>query len=176
MRFSGSAERRRATRSFAIASKAKGAAPHELREDASVQVLNSEALIERFGEWPSFHDAEVYGLRLDSGQRRDGIVRLELDVHVFDVDGKLPGGRLNFVRHTLVKLEFEDVEAVELDGFGPQNVLDDLGLKEVTLAAGRQIQVTLPANNGLDGSFRCRTVTVLAAVPMTPGGRSVYRA
>jgi hypothetical protein len=35
-----------------------------------VQVLNSEALIERFGEWPSFQDAEVYGLRLDSGQPR----------------------------------------------------------------------------------------------------------
>jgi hypothetical protein len=78
------------------------AAPRELREDEGVQVLNSEALIERFGEWPLFHDAEIYGLRLDSGQRRDGIVRLELDVHVFDVAGQLPGGRFNFVRDTLV--------------------------------------------------------------------------
>jgi hypothetical protein len=73
-------------------------------------------------------------------------------------------------------LEFEGVEALELDGFGPQNVLDDLLLEEVNLAAGRQIQVTLPANNGLGGSLRCRTVTVLAAVPMTPGAHSVYRA
>jgi hypothetical protein len=49
--------------------------------------------------------------------------------------------------------------------FDPQNVLDDLVLEEVHLAAGRQIQVTLPSNNGLEGSFRCRSVTVLAAVP-----------
>jgi hypothetical protein len=91
------------------------------------------------------------------------------------VDGQLPDGRLNFVNDTLVTLEFEAVEAVELDGFGPQNVLDDLVLEEVDHAAGRQLQVTLPANNGMDGSFRCRAMTVLAAVPFEPGEHSVYR-
>ena len=125
--------------------------------------------------WPSFHDAEVYALRLESGQLRDGIVRLQLDVHVFAVDGQLPNGRLNFVNHTLVTLEFGEVEALELDGFGPQNVLDDLVLEDVHLAAGRQVQVTLPSNNGLGGAFRCRSVTVLAAAPFEPGEHSVYR-
>lgn len=47
-----------------------GAAAHELSENASVEVLNHEAPTERFGEWPSFHDAEIYGLRLDSGHAR----------------------------------------------------------------------------------------------------------
>jgi hypothetical protein len=102
-------------------------------------------------------------------------VRLQLDVHVFAVDGELPGSRFNFVNHTLVTLEFDEVEAVELDGFGPQNVLDDLVLEEVDLASGRQLQVTLPANNGMDGSFRCRRLTVLDAVPFEPGEHSVYR-
>jgi hypothetical protein len=40
------------------------------------------------------------------------------------------------VKHTLATLEFEDVEGMELDGFGPQNVLDGLLLEEVSLAAG----------------------------------------
>ena len=139
-----------------------------------MNVINREALVERFGEWPSFHDAEVYALRLNSGQESDGLVRLELDVHVFDVDGTLPDGRLNFVKHTLVTLEFEDVEALELEGFGPQNVLDDLVLADVQLAAGRQVQVTLSANNGVNGQFRCRTIAVLRADPMTPGKHSAY--
>ncbi len=142
--------------------------------DPSVGIVNREALIERFGRWPSFHDAEIYAVRLDSGQRSNGAPRLELDVHVFDVDGTLPDGQLNFVNHTLVTLEFEEVEEVELEGFGPQNVLDDLILDEVRLAAGRQVEVTLPSNNGLVGSFRCRTVTVLAVTPLTPGRHSVY--
>ena len=139
-----------------------------------MDVINRELLVERFGAWPSFHDSEVYGLRLDSGQRADGVPRLELDVHVFAVQGTLPDGRLKFVDHTLVTLEFEAVEALELQDFGPQNVLDALALEEVHLAAGRQVQVNLPANNGLDASFRCRTVTVLRAESITPGEHSVY--
>jgi hypothetical protein len=141
-----------------------------------MDVINQEALLDRFGGWPSFHDAEIYSLRLDSGQQSDGLVRLQLDIHVFAVDGTLPDGRFNFVKHTLVTLEFEDVEAAEFEGFGPQNVLDGLILEEVTLAAGHQVEVTLPASNGLNGRFRCRSVTVLAAAPMTPGLHSVYRA
>lgn len=139
-----------------------------------MEVINREALIDHFGEWPSFHDAEVYGVRLDSGQRTAGVVSVQLDVHVFAVDGRLPSGRLNFVKHALVTLEFEDVEALDLEGFGPQNVLDDLVLEPVHLAAGRQVQVTLPSSNGLEGSFRCRFVTVLDAVPLEPGEHSVY--
>ena len=139
-----------------------------------MEVINGDALTERFGGWPSFHDAEVYALRLDSGQLGDGIVRLQLDVHVFAVNGRLPNGRLNFVNHTLVTLAFDEVEALEMDGFGPQNVLDDLVLDEVHLAAGPQVQVTLPSNNGLAGTFRCRSVTVLDAVPHEPGEHSVY--
>ena len=145
-----------------------------LREDGDVDIVNSEALVERFGDWPSFHDAEVYGVRLDSGQRTDGVARLQLDVHVFAIDGQLPGGRFSFVDHTLVTFEFEDIGAVELDGFGPQNVLDDLIMEDINAAAGRQVHVTLPSNNGLGGSFRCRTVIVLDAVPFEPGARSVY--
>jgi hypothetical protein len=152
----------------------KAAVSGALRQDGGVDLINRETLVERFGEWPSFHDAEIYGLRLDSGQRKDGVVRLQMDIHVFAVDGQLPDGHLNFVKHTLVALEFDEVEALEMDGFGPQNVLDDLVVEEVHLAAGRQLQVTLPSNNGLGGSFRCRTVTVLDAVAFEPTRHSVY--
>jgi hypothetical protein len=140
-----------------------------------VTVLNADALIDRFGEWPSFHDAEVYGLRLDSGQRRDGFVRLQLDIHVFAVGGQLPGGRLDFRDHTMVTLEFDEVESIELEGFGPQNVLDGLGIAEFHGAAGRQIEVTLPSSNGLEGRFRCRTVAVIDTAPYDPSPHSVYR-
>jgi hypothetical protein len=140
-----------------------------------VDVINREALVDRFGDWPSFHDAEVYGLRLDSGQRTDGVARLQLDVHVFAIDGQLPDGWFNCVDHTLVTFEFEGVEAVELDRFGPQNVLDDLVMEDINVGGGRQVEVWLPSNNGLDGSFRCRTVTVLNAVPFEPGADSGYR-
>lgn len=142
-----------------------------------VRVVNAEALESRFGEWPSFHDAEVLALRLDSGQRSDGVVRLELDVHVFAIDGQLPDGSLNFVLHTVVTLQFEGVEAAELDGFGPQSVLFDLVLRDVAIGASHaRIQVELLSSNGLGGSFRCRDVILPAVEPHEPGAHSVYGA
>ena len=143
-----------------------------------VQIVNREAVEERFGSWPSFHDAEVYAVRLDSGQRSTGSTSLELDIHVFAVEGAKPDGQYNFARHTLVTVCFEGVEAVELNGFGPQNVLDDLLIEDLGhgFATAARISVSLPSNNGLGGGFRCEHVTVLSAVPFEPGPRSVYRA
>lgn len=142
-----------------------------------MRVVNSEAVESRFGEWPSFHDAEILALRLDSGQRSDGVARLELDLHVFAVDGQLPNGKLNFALHTVVTFQFDGVEAVQLDGFGPQNVLFDLVLRETTNGPSEaRIEVELPSSNGLGGSFRCRDVIVLAVEPHAPGPHSVYGA
>lgn len=140
-----------------------------------VDVLNAEALEARFGGWPSFHDAEVLAVRLDSGQRCDGHTRLELDIHVFDIDGRLANGRFNFVKHTVATVEFVGVENVELDGFGPQNVLDDLVIEaRPSSPSAARIHVELPSNNGLSGAFDCEGVLVSAVEAHTPGTYSVY--
>ena len=96
-----------------------------------VDIINREALEERFGDWPSFHDAEVQAVRLDSGQRMDRKPSVELDIHTFATDGVRPDGHLNSIRHTLVTLGFEGAESIALDGFGPQNVLFDLVLEDL---------------------------------------------
>jgi hypothetical protein len=139
-----------------------------------VDIWNAEALTEIFGGWPSFHDAEILGLRVDSGQRSNGVVTLQLDVHLFAADGVLPDGRMNWVKHTLATLEFERVESLRLDGFGPQNVLFDLEMKDVQTASDKAIQVTLPASNGLEGSFRCGSVVVIRTKEHFPGPHSIY--
>jgi hypothetical protein len=142
----------------------------------AVQIINREAVEERFGSWPSFHDAEVYAVRLDSGQRLTAPTSLELDIHVFAVEATMSGERYTFVKHTLVTLRFEGVEMVELDGFGPQNVLDDLVIEDLGqgVATASRLSVSLPSNNGLGGSFRCEDITVLSALPFDPGPRSPY--
>ena len=124
---------------------------------AVLRIINRETLEKRFGNWPSFHDTEVYAVRLDSGQLRTTPPSLELDIHVFGVDGKQSRWTPEFVLHTLVTLRFEGIEAVELDGFGPQNILDDLILECLPPPATSPapISVSLPSNNGLGGSFRC---------------------
>lgn len=141
-----------------------------------VTVFNAEALESRFGSWPSFHDAEILALRLDSGQRSDGRVRLELDIHLFTSEGNLPDGRFNSVLHTVATLEFTDLADVELDRFGPQNVLFDLELHDLgtTSPTGARMQVELVSSNGLTGAFHCAEAAVIAVEPHTPGPPSVY--
>jgi Immunity protein 50 len=140
-----------------------------------VEVWNAEALVERFGEWPSFHDAEILGLRLDSGQRSNGVPALELDLHLFKAGGQTPDGRIEWTTHTLATLLFERVEEVSLEGFGPQNVLFDLDMQRVVGGpVPNRIAVELQSSNGLVGSFTCESITVLAATPHEPGRHSVY--
>jgi hypothetical protein len=141
-----------------------------------VRVLAADTLESRFGSWPSFHDAEVLGVRLDSGQRSDGRVRLELDVHVLAQEGKGPDGQPKLTGHSFVTLEFAGIEGLELDGFGPQNVLFDLVLRDAgpNAPSATRLEVELPTSNGLGGSFGCEEATVLAVEPYAPGPHSVY--
>lgn len=140
-----------------------------------VRVFNREELEARFGGWPSFHDAEILAVRLDSGQRGDGRPSIELDIHVFAVDGVLPSGKLNFARHTLATFRFEGVEQIDLKDFGPQNVLDELILEELRSPPGAaKTRVSLPSNNGLGGGFNCEETMVVAVADYEPGIHSVY--
>jgi len=86
----------------------------------------------------SFHDAEVQALRLD----REGPT-LHLDVAVV------------FPEQRIVRLRFENVTDVELDGFNEQNVLFDL---KVVAADDGRFDVELQSSYGLGGSLRCASL------------------
>jgi hypothetical protein len=139
-------------------------------------LIGYEILEQRFGNMPSFHDAEVQAVRLDSGQRTDARPSVELDIHLFDADGLLPNGQVNWVLHTLTTLRFEGTETIELDGFGPQNVLFDLQITDLgnRAPAAACLLVLLSSSNGLGGSFRCERATVIAVGDFEPGVHSVY--
>lgn len=61
---------------------------------------------------------------------------------------------------------FEGVGEVKLDGFGPQNVLDELVIDQASTIHGPRARVALPGNNGLEGSFLCESVIVLNVTPI----------
>jgi hypothetical protein len=141
------------------------------------KIVNAQELETRFGRWPSFHDAEIQALRLDSGQRSESTPNLELDIHVFALASSSNEKSYSYDSHTLVTLEFADIEDLELWGFQDQNVLDDLVIRDLgpDIAEGAAFQVELPANWGLGGAFRCRQIAVLAVEPFVPGPRSPYK-
>jgi hypothetical protein len=75
-------------------------------------------------------------------------------------------------RHTIVVLRFREIECVQIEEFGYQNVLDKLEF-DFDRADGK-IGVGLLGVCGVDGDFVCRSVEVVSAEPGIPP-HSVHR-
>jgi Immunity protein 50 len=122
---------------------------------------HAEQLTRIFGEWPSFHDAEVIRLTLDrSGP--DGPT-LEAQIHVFAMTSEVDAtGHYVLKNHTLVTLRFTEVAIERLRWFNNQNVLSDLIFSDLDPAVhdGRRFRVELPSSYGLEGTFECKRAIV----------------
>jgi hypothetical protein len=131
------------------------------------RIVNAEALTRIFGEWPSFHDAEVLSIRLDRG----GPPRLEADIHTWEMTSEVTAdGSYARGKHTRVGLLFEGIDEVELDGFNEQNVLFALTLTDIS---ERQLetatwQVAFESSFGVSVRFLCETIAVVRAEPFDP--------
>ena len=141
------------------------------------EIENAEALTKIFGEWPSFHDAEVLRIRLDNregevvdehGQRPYPTV--ECDIHLFEMtDVVTPKGFYETRNHTLVTLSFEAVAGDNsFQHFSFQNPL--VVLKLEPLSAPDDFppvnwKAIFDSSMGLVAELSCETVRVVRAVP-----------
>ena len=139
-------------------------------------VGHSSRLTDIFGYWPSFHDAEVISLSL----HRDAVVSpgptLVAFIHVFEMTSEVSeSGHFICRKHTLVDIQFSDVEDLKLEDFNHQNALNHLRILESTTRPGR-LAVFLDSAYGLDGTFTSSAVEVLSATPGIPPGSIHARA
>lgn len=119
-----------------------------------------------FGRWPSFHDAEVWQFLCE---RTPAGFDIALTLHVFQMTSEVTEtGHFKLMNHTRVVLRFTDCAELQLQGFNHQNVLYGLGLGYVDTHATHPVGVELEGCYGLEGTFRCASMTVDAAEPWTP--------
>jgi Immunity protein 50 len=129
-------------------------------------IENSEAVTRIFGEWPTFHDAEVLRVVLD-GSGADGPT-LEVSIHTFMGTGEVTAnGHFETRDHTLVTLRFTGVEFDHIGDFSHQNVLFELVISAMDPAqhSGRRFSVDMSASCGMCAEFECVGCAVVAAVP-----------
>ena len=116
-----------------------------------------EQVIEVFGYWPSFHDAEVKWLRLD---RRDtdggpGPV-LEFAIHCFEMtDQVAPSGHYVLRKHTLIHFRFREVTNLRIQEFNQQNAIFGLQITDESDASWERpyFKVSIDPSFGIGGSF-----------------------
>lgn len=129
-------------------------------------VSNASEIITIFGEWPSFHDAEVLSVRLDRGS--DAGALLEAVIHVFRMTSQVnEAGHFVLADHTRVTLEFRNIVLHSLQWFNEQNVLAELAICEVDPSShdDRRIAVEFQGSYGVNARLLCDEVAVVAVEP-----------
>lgn len=129
-----------------------------------VPVVNAFRLLDAFGYWPSFHDAEVHRATLDRGARGEH-PSVTLAINVYDSSGTIDErGHYDVRVNVMVSLLFTNVEDLELSDLGAQNVIGGLRMES---QPGGRIAIELEPCFGLNGVFSCGAVEVLDVMPYT---------
>jgi hypothetical protein len=141
-----------------------------MRMDETQFVENAGALSQVFGEWPSFHDAEVHTMLLDRSGAHGA--SLEAQVHVFRMTDEVDAqGFYVLTHHSLVGLRFDDISLVQLRWFNTQNALSDLLLEAVDPQAnegGRRYRVRFGSAWGVEAELLCNRIAVTSVEPFAP--------
>jgi hypothetical protein len=139
-------------------------------------VEGSQKLEEIFGEWPSFHDAEVLDITLD--REAHGAVRgptVRFTVHAFQMTDEVDSRGYYVLRnHVLVRFALYSTEVLHLEGFNLQNVLFGLHVSKPAEPAAPDlaVQVDLKSSYGVAASFQCARAEVASVEPYEPPERA----
>ena len=130
------------------------------------KIKGSEKLTALFGEWPSFHDAEVLTFALD---RNGPTIRVAIDVFAMTAEVD-PQGYYVLKNRSISTLRFDGVEDFSANGFNHQNVLFDVLIEDIS---DRQLEsakfdVTFEDSHGLEAYFLCEAIEVESVIPTPP--------
>lgn len=130
-----------------------------LGPDWLAQVPGASELINWFGYWPGFHDAEVISIEL----ARSGASRL--CVHAFESTGTINSkGHYICQRHVVVKFLLTGIRQLQLIDFNQQNVLAGLTLRRVEQGC----EVKLEGCDGVDGVIVAESVRIELSTGVPP--------
>jgi hypothetical protein len=120
-------------------------------DDWHQAIPGAQALLDWFGCWPSFHDAEVLGIELN----RTGSSKIR--VHAFAVTGAVDSNDLYVCeKHCIVTMVLDDVSGVELADFNHQNVISSLKISR----ENNEFILMLDSSYGVAGSIRAKSVRI----------------
>ena len=128
-------------------------------------IQNHEAVVSFYGDWPSFHDANVPEYRAPTLEDST----LDFTLHTWqmtnDVDSK---GYFVLHKHALVKFYFDGLTDVQMDAFGTGNIL--FGVDFIRTDQDAELSVELNSVMAMPGSFNARNGVVVSVIPCTNDG------
>src|SRR4051794_18908164 len=114
-------------------------------------VSGAQELFDRFGYWPSFHDAEILSLELN----RKGVSKFR--IHTWEMTKEVDSESFyKLVKHVVVEFAFERITQLSFEGFNHQNVIFGLSLE----SSERGWLVTLEDCYGLSGHISAERLSI----------------
>lgn len=133
----------------------------ELENPAVSRIVNHEVVIQRFGYWTSFHDAEVLKVTFEAHPGYRATVTFLIETHEF-INELNARGQYKQVNNCLIELQFTGIKEMNFEGFDHQNVIFDLVFKE----SSENIECTFDSSIGLVASIVAEEALVLSLVPV----------
>jgi hypothetical protein len=124
-----------------------------------MEIAQANLVEEAFGEWPSFHDAEVISIALRRGKEAGTVSSLLASVQVQKYAPTNIGTaqfEMALIHDFIISFEFQEVSEVNLSGFNRQNVIDSLTFTP----EGSSCKVHFESIYGVECSFLCNSIAV----------------
>lgn len=127
------------------------------------RIINYEIVIQHFGYWPSFHDAEVTKTTFET--HPTGRYSVTFVIAAFEMTSEVDErGYYKLIKHCDVEIQFIGIEEIDFNYFSFQNVLCGLEFEE----AGSNIKCTLDSSVGLEAAIVAEEVLVMSLTPTVP--------
>jgi Immunity protein 50 len=123
----------------------------EAQSNAICEVGGAEALVEWFGNWPNFHDAEVLSIAVN--QTGTSCVR----VHTWEMTPEVDAKGFHVLRkHVVVSFFLDGLKDEQLDGFIFPNILFELTVTKTS----EGLRLLMDSVYGIEGILTAKAIRV----------------
>ncbi|NVO29635.1 Imm50 family immunity protein [Hymenobacter lapidiphilus] len=126
------------------------------------RIANSEVVIQHFGYWPGFHDAEIRKVTFEAnpGYYPAVVFLIEAFETTRDTDER---GYYRLAKQCEIELRFTGIKEIDFDGFGHQNVILKMEFDE----QDGDLTCTIDSSVGLDAFIVTQAVEVVSLMLTT---------
>jgi len=146
------------------------------------KMLKGESkVMDAFGYFPTFHDAEVIWVKLNRNSSPGvewPVPTLEFVLHGWEMTQEVnEKGYYVLTKHHLVHFMFSGIDHVNLQHFNHQNAIFELRINEIENPADHaKLEIEICHAHGLNGTFRAVSGEVLSVTPCDESGFPIQSA
>jgi hypothetical protein len=128
-------------------------------------ITNSELVVDIYGYWPSFHDAEVLSICFSRGvSTEDRAASVKIELNYWETKA-INQGKSDFDyvldSNYIISLELNELVSSFVSDFNFQNVIDELIIRKIDNVFSLDA-VTI---HGVDFKFKCKKLSVVNVRP-----------